>query len=443
MLLRFLVALFALMMSSQSFGFCGFYVAKANTELFNKASKVVLVRDENRTVITMASDYKGDAKDFALVVPVPTVLKRKQINVGSPAVVDHIDSYTSPRLVEYFDPDPCKPVHRYEKGSPTMTRAMVPGSGKRPKKKAYNVKIEAKYEVGEYDILILSAKESSGLSRWLMDNGYKIPAKAKPILNSYIKRGLKFFVAKVNLKRHSKAGEAFLKPLQIAFESRRFELPIRLGTVNSQGEQDLFVFALTKKGRVESVNYQTRKIPTDKNIPVYLKDKFAGFYSDMFTNQVKKDGMKVVYLEYAWDMGWCDPCAADPLTTKELKGLGVWWLAEDYEQKNIRRPGGAQNVFVTRLHMRYTASSFPSDLNLQVTSDRNNFQGRYVMNHIFKGEGKCKQMSEYRASIPNRLEKEAQNLASLTGRNITSIRQKMKIKSPKDSDNSWIDNLWK
>ena len=87
--------------------FCGFYVAKADTRLFNKASSVVLVRDGDRTVMTMSNDYQGDPKEFALVVPVPTFIERGQINVGDPALVAHIDAFTSPRLVEYFDSDPC------------------------------------------------------------------------------------------------------------------------------------------------------------------------------------------------------------------------------------------------------------------------------------------------------------------------------------------------
>ena len=62
--------------------FCGFYVAKADAKLFNKASQVVLVRDGDRTVLTMASDYEGDPKEFAMVVPVPASLKREQIHVG-------------------------------------------------------------------------------------------------------------------------------------------------------------------------------------------------------------------------------------------------------------------------------------------------------------------------------------------------------------------------
>src|SRR5262245_23200486 len=87
-------------------GFCGFYVGKADTKLFNQASQVVLVRDGDRTVMTMASDYRGDLKEFAIVIPVPTFLKREQIHVGEKALVHHVDAYSAPRLVENFDVNP-------------------------------------------------------------------------------------------------------------------------------------------------------------------------------------------------------------------------------------------------------------------------------------------------------------------------------------------------
>ena len=88
-------------------GFCGFYVAKADTKLFNKASQVVIVRDGDRTVMTMANDFQGEPTEFAVVIPVPTVLTREQIHVGDKALIDHLDAYSAPRLVEYFDHDPC------------------------------------------------------------------------------------------------------------------------------------------------------------------------------------------------------------------------------------------------------------------------------------------------------------------------------------------------
>src|SRR5262245_1976855 len=157
-------------------GFCGFYVGKADTKLFNQASQVVLVRDGNRTVMTMASDFQGDLKEFAIVIPVPTFLKREQIHVGDKALVDHLDAYSAPRLVEYFDQDPCD-TRRYERMMP-MAAASPAARDAATRAKALGVTVEAAYTVGEYDILILSAQESSGLETWLRQNGYRIPAAA-------------------------------------------------------------------------------------------------------------------------------------------------------------------------------------------------------------------------------------------------------------------------
>jgi hypothetical protein len=94
----------ALGAAAQAQAVCGVYVAKADTRLYNQASKVVLMRDDDRTVLTMANDYRGDAAEFAIVIPTPAVLARAQIHVGDPAVIDHLDAYSAPRLVEYHDP---------------------------------------------------------------------------------------------------------------------------------------------------------------------------------------------------------------------------------------------------------------------------------------------------------------------------------------------------
>ena len=111
-------AVLTVFLTTTAQAFCGFYVAKADTSLFNQASQVVLVRDGDRTVITMANDFDGDVEDFAIVIPVPTLIEREQINVGDRAVIQHLDAYTAPRLVEYHDPDPCV---RYELESMRMS----------------------------------------------------------------------------------------------------------------------------------------------------------------------------------------------------------------------------------------------------------------------------------------------------------------------------------
>jgi len=157
--------------------FCGFYVAKADTKLFNRASQVVMVRDGNKNVITMANDFQGDMDEFAMVVPVPKVLRKRQIHVTEKAILEHLDAYSAPRLVEYFDEDPCL---RYEVATPAAmaTAPMAKAKVARQRAKSLGVTIEAEYQVGEYNILILSAKESNGLVTWLTETGYKLPPGA-------------------------------------------------------------------------------------------------------------------------------------------------------------------------------------------------------------------------------------------------------------------------
>jgi hypothetical protein len=417
--------------------FCGFFVAKADTKIFNQASQVVLVRSDDKTVLTMANDFKGDPKEFAVVIPVPTVLQKDQIHVGDKALLDHLDAYSAPRLVEYFDEDPCRMMLLERMMAPAAPAASSIRADANARAKSLGVTIEAQYTVGEYDILILSAHQSSGLETWLRENNYRIPPGASAVLNSYIRQNLKFFVAKVNLKEQAKLGYSMLRPIQVAYESPKFMLPIRLGTVNANGPQELFVYALTRKGRVEATNYRTVKLPTGMEVPIYVKDRFKDFYTAMFSHQVAKENMSTIFTEYAWDMAWCDPCAAEPLSNDELRKLGVFWL-----DPSGRR---GQDVFMTRLHVRYDAAHFPEDLVFQETADRSNFQGRYVLRHEWKGTSSCEAAEAYRRELPKRREAEAQTLARLTGWDIGEIRGSMGITAPGRSQDpeKWWQRIWK
>ncbi|MEH1883149.1 DUF2330 domain-containing protein [Nostoc sp.] len=430
-----------------AWAFCGFYVAKADTKLYNKASQVVIARDGDRTVLTMANDFQGEVKDFAMVVPVPTVLQKEQVRVTEPKIIERLDAFSAPRLVEYFDPDPCLAINN----SAEMDAAPAPAGAISEARRArgdasLGVTIEARFNVGEYDILILSAKESGGLETWLKRNGYKIPRGAKQLLKPYIRSSMKFFVAKVNLDKFEKSGYQFLRPLQISYQSPKFMLPIRLGMINATTEQDLIIYILSPQGQAEITNYRTVKIPSDANVPLFVKDKFGEFYKSMFQTAYTKEDRKVGFLEYAWDMGSCDPCSADPLSQEELKQAGVFWL-DDNSGSNVpvspsfRRPSPRSSVFISRLHVRYTRDKFPEDLIFQQTANSESFQGRYVLQHPFQGELKCQAGREYKRSLPKRFEQEAQTLAKLTNWNIQDIRNKMKL-SVGNLTYSWWENFF-
>jgi hypothetical protein len=356
-LITTIAAVMTVALSSTAQAFCGFYVAKADTSLFNRASQVVLVRDGDRTVITMANDFEGDVKNFAVVIPVPTFIEREQINVGDKAVIDHLDAYTSPRLVEYFDPDPCRRYKPLSKMAADLRNLPASMANREKMATATGVTIEASYSVGEYDILILSATESQGLIQWLNESGYRIPKGAEAVVGSYLKQNMRFFVAKVNVEEQRKSGYSYLRPLQIAYESNKFMLPIRLGTLNARAQQELYIYTLTRTGRVETTNYRTVKLPSNTEVPEFVQAEFGDFYRAMFDKQTLAENSRGVFLEYAWDMAWCDPCAADPLSPEELRRLGVFWINKPQVPRRNFAPAPAQNVFVTRLHVRYANTS--------------------------------------------------------------------------------------
>lgn len=426
--------------------FCGFYVARADAGLYNRASQVVVARNGERTVVTMANDYQGPASEFAMVVPVPTVIQQGDVKVLDPALIGAVDAFSAPRLVEYHDPDPCAPPVAYlyaeAAGAPTSMRRQA---STRSSADELGVRIEASYKVEEYDVLVLSASQSDGLATWLKQEGYRLPQGAEAVLGSYLQQGMRFFVAKVDVKRHAAGGFQMMRPLQVHYSTHKFMLPIRLGTVNAQGMQDLLVYTLTPHGRVETVNYRTVPLPTDQNVPELVQHEFASFYQDMFERVVRREGYRAVVTEYAWPLSvMCDPCSSDPLTVAQLQALGAGWV----------QPGGGKLIgaaYLTRLHVRYDAAHFPEDLRFQETRDTSTFQGRYVVQHPFRGSLSCPAGRAYERELRTRQEREAETLASLTGWSTSSIRDRMGLPpvwqergqdgAPGRDDGSWIPEV--
>jgi hypothetical protein len=442
--------------ASGAWAFCGFYIGKADTMLYNHASQVVYVRNGDRNVISIMNDYAGEPSEFALVVPVPVALRKDQIHIGDRELFAHLDSYSSPRLVEYYDPDPCaRPMPMMENSAAGIGAAMSPAAASRADNaKALGVTIEATYTVGEYDIEILSATQSQGLETYLQQSGYKIPLGAHRALQPYIRQNLKFFVAKVNLKERARTGLSYLRPIQFAFESPRFMLPIRLGMINAQGPQDLIVYVLTQNGRVETTNYRTVKLPTGMDLPAYVRDDFGGFYEAMFDQQVRRNDRAAVFSEYVWNLGtFCDPCSAPPLSADELRQLGVFWINPEATQggsypsvaRGLYEGQGPGQVIFTRLHVRYSAATFPEDLMFQETQDSEDFQLRYVLRHSWDGSPDgCPAARSYFDLLRQRRQTEAVALADLTGWKLDEIYRKQGIDpSAMMQPTYWWENLWK
>jgi hypothetical protein len=304
------------------------------------------------------------------------------------------------------------------------------GAGMAPPPK---VVVEAKFAVGEYDVVILSATDSSALDTWLRQNGYKIPAGAEKVLRPYVASDMKFFVAKVNIKKvkYDKSGNTLLSPLRFWYDSPKFSLPIRLGLLNSKGKQDLIVNILAKNQRYQVANYQNVFIPTNLRVRRRTEREFGRFYASLF-DAVMKQNPKAVVTEYSWQASKCDPCPGGGfrgLSNGDIMSLGADVIGAQMQvatgggptggppsrpiRRRRRRPQrwGGSGWVLTRLHTRYSKRTLGDDLVFEAAKpvvggrgtftgralphgtqpgSANTFQGRYYILEKWRGKVSCK-----------------------------------------------------
>ena len=380
--------------------FCGFYVSGADAEMFNDATMVVMMREGTRTVLSMQNSYQGPPEDFAMVVPVPEVLQEENVQTLPADVFDRVDQMAAPRLVEYWEVDPCQEdVYIDRFGGIGNARYRT---GAVPEPTAAPVRVEAEFAVGEYDIVVLSADDATSLDTWLRGNDYRIPDGAEPLFRPYIEQGQYFFVARVAADRitFDDDGRAALSPLRFHYDTETFSLPIRLGLINAGEAQDLIVHILGRDQRYEVANYDNVTIPTNINLMPDGLERFSEFYVALFDRTLERNPGAVV-TEYAWNASTCDPCPGVSLTSQDFLTLGADAIAT----------GNNRSFVLTRLHARYTAESLGEDLVFSAAepivggrehnqengdleqgatvSTVNNFQGRYMVRHPWEGEVAC------------------------------------------------------
>ncbi len=397
-----LLILVALAWTAPARAFCGFYVSGADGSLTNDATLVVLMRQGERTVLSMRNTYGGPPQDFAMVVPVPVVLHEANVKVLPPEVFTKVDRLTAPRLVEYWEQDPCAPQPVYDMAPMAAPASMAAAAPEEDSAERRHVKIEARFAVGEYDVVVLSAQDSTGLDGWLHDNRYKIPEGAEPYLRPYVQLGMKFFVAKVNVAKvkFERVGNgperAVLSPLRFHYDTPDFFLPVRLGLINSSGKQDLIAIVLSRTGRYEVANYDNVAMPTNLDVADETRRQFGGFYASLF-DRVAGNNPRAVVTEYSWEATSCDPCPTPPLDDTELATLGADVMADDGSN------GGGFTI--TRLHARYGKDTLGDDLVFRPAgaitggreqqgtqaqpSSENDFQARYVIRHKWAGAVTC------------------------------------------------------
>ena len=308
-------------------------------------AQVAIVREEGRTTFSVSINPTGDTQSFALVMPVPTVLTEEEVSTLDGEIFARLDGYTAPRHVSDAG---CVSAMS---GS-TNDSAESDGDGFETGEDG-TVDVEASYLVGDYEVVILSAEESLGLETWLTTHGYHLPDGADERLAEYIESGSFFLAAKVAPGADLADGSP-LAPLQVSYASEGFTIPLRLATLNSPGEQDMIIYAITDGsaadgGRVGIANYPEFEVP-DKCMwsDPSGNDDFTMFYEDAFDQMWLAEADAAWTTEFAGTWGSCNPCSGVNITEDDLTALGF--------------TGDPWNHHVTRIRARYTPEQATQDL---------------------------------------------------------------------------------
>ena len=364
--MRALIASLFAVWGGPAAAFCGTYVSSPGVELTNQTSQIIIARQGERTTLTMANDYDGPLSDFAMLIPVPYVLDEDDIQTARPELFQRFNDYSAPRIVEYecsdFEWD-------YDYGG-MDGGGMSTGGMEGGWEEAPSVTVEATYSVGIYEVVILSATESSGLISWLDENGYGVDSSAEELLAEYIEAGQKFFAAKVDGEALSvdEDGSTTLEPLQFGYESSAFSLPIRLGTLNSPGFQDVVMYIVTDEddGSVGISNYTQFTVEDECMVDFGAEGSVDAYYGEQFSAGWDGTGTGEGWLqEYAWATSSCDPCPTENPTNDELEEAG-------YE-------GETWDSYFTRIRLRYTPEAATEEVMLYTSGIRDREQIRYIV----------------------------------------------------------------
>jgi hypothetical protein len=196
------------------------------------AEQALLSYADGREEMTMKVVLDTTGPNAALVTPVPGVPDKPTVVEGD--VFGYLDEVTAP------------PRAKGGGGDDGATSAAPAGGA---------VDVIGRDVVGDYDIARIASDDPKALATWLDDNGYTPPDGAQPIIDAYVSEGWKFVAIKL---RKGARQEGPIKPIRVAFPSRKLVYPMRLDVLEGH-QMDLDVYVLADhQVRVDSDQLATQ-----------------------------------------------------------------------------------------------------------------------------------------------------------------------------------------
>jgi hypothetical protein len=192
--------------------------------------KVLFIQDGPNVVQHVQIHYSGDAKQFALVLPTPTL---PTVGVGSDRLFTALDAATQPDFaLDVHDTGTCSSPKVRAGAASKASAAEAPAAG--------NVQVLSQAQVGPYETAILRSDDADALKKWLDANGFAVPPNVSTLIDPYV-AGKYFFVA---LKLQQDRGVGDLQPVALRFAATKAAIPLRMTAIAAAAQTDEYVWLL-------------------------------------------------------------------------------------------------------------------------------------------------------------------------------------------------------
>lgn len=429
----FVFCLFLYMGQAQALN--AIFLTEPTKTITHKPSAMVVSRDENRTVITLAPDFSYDGSQLGLLIPLPKIVTDTQLRFADVGQLDAVMSFTAPRYNVYKDDDVCAgAVRALEKRLDEKKSSIL----------SYTQKYAEKPEVR-----LIKREEliETPIQNILKDAGFVVDKAYEDALLAYKNANVDFALLIYAEKLDDSLS---MSPVQVAYESDNFILPLGLSTLNGGPAQDLTIVFISRDGLVQPKAAGLKKMPSGVDLPLFVKNDFAQVYADIFAQSVTTDNFQSLFLEFSGDLGWCPNCKdADTLTRADLRGLGAWWVDKAKTQKSKAAPESTpDNIYFTRMHIRHTNKTLLNNVEFVNAKDKNRFQTVFNLHQPYIKDAVCEDGRLYQANLPRIYDVQLNNLVALTGYEAVDIRARMTeggqnfdLQSDEDAA-QWWERMW-
>lgn len=262
----------------------------------------VAVREAQRTIFYLSLTVPEAAKgDFDVIVPVPASKEApRAATPAEAALFSRLNALTAPRLVEYWEQDPCE----FHTGGPDdgIAERDVQGTPPAP--------------VPPAALSAVSLEKDVATARVALEGrGHTLSEQADTILDDYVRGGAQLAVA-------SAPAGARSVHLRWVVDGPLLSVPVRLLSLYGEAPPRVVIDVLAADRRFEAANRKNLAAPANTDVKWGVKGSTDVFHDAVLAKLFAAEADAVV-TEYAWRATSCAPCTGAPLDEQSLADLGV------------------------------------------------------------------------------------------------------------------------